>query len=75
MRPFGLAHIDCDIYSAVKYCQDTMWDQMCKGGYLVYDDALVSSCIGATQAVEELIMERRVHCEQIWPHAVFRVGL
>jgi predicted O-methyltransferase YrrM len=75
VRPFGLAHIDCDTYAAVKYCQDTMWDQMSKGGYLVYDDALVSSCFGATQAVEELIMERRVHCEQIWPHAVFRVGL
>jgi hypothetical protein len=48
---------------------------MCKGGYLVYDDAHISSCIGATQAVEELIMERRVHCEQIWPHFVFRAGL
>ena len=74
-RPFGLAHIDCDTHPAVKYCQDMMWDQMCKGGYFVYDDAHVSSCIGATQAVEELIMERRVHCEQIFPHFVFRVGL
>jgi predicted O-methyltransferase YrrM len=75
VRPFGLAHIDCDTYSAVKYCQDMMWDEMCQGGYLVYDDAHISSCIGATQAVEELIMERRVHCEQIWPHFVFRAGL
>lgn len=72
---FGLAHLDADIYSAIKYAQDAVWPFMTKGGYLVYDDADVSSCIGATQAVEELIQERRVHSEQIWPHFVFRVGL
>ena len=48
---------------------------MTSGGYVAYDDADVSSCIGATQAVEELIIERRIHCEQIWPHFVFRAGL
>jgi len=72
---FGLAHIDADIYSAIKYAQDAVWPCMTRGGYVVYDDADVSSCIGATQAVEELIQERRVHSEQIWPHFVFRVGL
>lgn len=72
---FGLAHIDADIYSAVKYAQDAVWPRMTPGGYVVFDDADVSSCIGATQAVEELIMEKRVHCEQIWPHFVYRVGL
>jgi hypothetical protein len=72
---FGLAHIDADIHSAVKYAQDAVWPHMTPGGYVVYDDADVSSCIGATQAVEELIMERRVHSEQIWPHFVFRAGL
>lgn len=71
----GLAHIDADIYSAIKYAQDAVWPRMTGGGYVVYDDAEVSSCIGATQAVEELIQERRVHSEQIWPHFVFRVGL
>ena len=72
---FGLAHIDADIYSAIKYAQDAIWPRMTKGGYVVYDDADVSSCIGATQAVEELIQERRIHSEQIWPHFVFRTGL
>jgi predicted O-methyltransferase YrrM len=72
---FGLAHIDADIYSAIKYAQDAVWPRMTKGGYIVYDDADVSSCIGATQAVEELIQERRAHSEQIWPHFVFRAGL
>lgn len=69
---FGLAHIDCDIYSAVKFAQDTVLPHMCRGGYLVYDDACVSSCLGATQAVEEFVLDHRIHSEQIWPQFVFR---
>jgi predicted O-methyltransferase YrrM len=72
---FGLAHIDCDIYSAVKYAQDAVWPCMIPGGYVVYDDADAPSCIGATEAVEEMIMDRRIHAEQVWPHWVFRAGL
>lgn len=72
---FGLAHIDADIYSSVKYAQDAVWPRMTAGGYVAYDDADVSSCIGATEAVEDLIIERQAHAEQVWPHFVFRVGL
>ncbi|HEY9236870.1 MULTISPECIES: TylF/MycF/NovP-related O-methyltransferase [Phenylobacterium] len=75
-RPrFGLAHIDCDIYSGVKYAQDAVWPRMARGGYLVYDDADAPSCIGATEAVEDLIMKRKLHAEQVWPHWVFRARL
>ena len=69
---FGMAHIDCDIYSAVAYSQNEIYSQLVSGGYLVYDDACVSSCIGATQAVEEFMISRQKHSEQIWPHFVFR---
>lgn len=69
---FGLAHVDCDIYSGVAYSQDAIYPRLCDRGYLVYDDACVSSCIGATQAVEEFMIERRQHSEQIWPHFVLR---
>jgi hypothetical protein len=69
---FGMAHIDCDILSAVRFAQDTVHPFLCRGGYLVYDDAGVSSCLGATQAVEEFVMSHRTHSEQIWPHFVFR---
>lgn len=75
-RPdFALAHIDCDIYSAVKYAQDTVWPHMVRGGYLVYDDADAPTCIGATEAVEDLVMARRIHAEQVWPHWIYRAGL
>ncbi len=69
---FGLAHIDVDIYSAVKYAQDAVWDRMTPRGYIAFDDANAPTCVGATQAVEEFIMYRRIFSEQVWPHYVFR---
>jgi predicted O-methyltransferase YrrM len=72
---FGLAHIDCDILSGVQYCQNAVWPKMCAGGYVVFDDALTASCLGAMEAVENLIMTRGLHSEQVSPHFVFRAGL
>lgn len=72
---FGLAHLDLDIYPGLKFAQDSIWPYMTAGGYIVYDDATVSSCIGATQAVEELILDRKIHSEQVYPHFVFRANL
>jgi hypothetical protein len=69
----SLAHIDCDIYSAVKYAYDISISHMVPGGYYVFDDATFSSCIGATEAVEESVIQRdRLFSEQIFPHFVFR---
>lgn len=71
----GLAHLDMDIYEPTVYAQEAAWPLMTRGGYYVYDDATVSGCIGATQAVEELVLAHRVHSEQVHPHFVFRTGL
>jgi hypothetical protein len=72
---FGLSHFDMDIYEPTVFAQNAMWPMMTTGGYFIYDDATVSSCIGVTQAVEELIQSRGLHSEQVYPHFVFRVGL
>jgi hypothetical protein len=76
MRQAGqisLAHIDCDIFPAVKYSYEGVKPFIVEGGYIVFDDATVSSCIGATEAVEDLLIRRDgLHSEQIWPHFVFR---
>lgn len=72
---FGLAHFDMDIYDPTIFAQQAVWPFMTPGGYYAYDDATVSSCIGATQAVEELVLGRRLHSEQVYPQFVFRVGL
>jgi len=46
---------------------------MVGGGYIVLDDATSPSCIGATEAVESLIIRRDgMNSEQISPHFVFR---
>jgi predicted O-methyltransferase YrrM len=69
----ALAHIDCDIYSAVAYAYDVSLPYMVDGGYIVFDDANVSSCLGATEAVEELVIRRDGRfSEQAFPQYVFR---
>lgn len=68
-----LAHIDCDIATAVKFSYEGVKNFMVDGGYIVFDDATVSSCLGATEVVEDLLIRRDgLNSEQIWPHFVFR---
>ena len=72
-RKMVLAHIDCDIGSAVRYSYNTIKDHMVDGGYVVFDDATASSCLGATEVVESDVIRRDgLNCEQIYPHFVFR---
>jgi hypothetical protein len=69
----ALAHIDSDTYGSVAYAYDAVRPHMVPGGYIVFDDATVSSCLGATEAVESLLIRRDgLNAEQIWPHFVFR---
>jgi predicted O-methyltransferase YrrM len=72
-RPIALAHIDCDIRSAVRYAYNRVRPNMVQGGYIAFDDATTSSCIGATEVVEQDVIRRDgLNSEQIWPHFVFR---
>ena len=72
-KHIALAHIDCDIYPSVKYSYEVVRRYMVGGGYIVLDDATSPSCIGATEAVESLIIRRDgMNSEQISPHFVFR---
>lgn len=73
-KQFTLAHIDCDIYEAVKYSYLQVKPAMVDGGYVVFDDATFSSCLGATEAVEEILYhQERRFAEQVYPHFVFRM--
>jgi len=72
-KTISLAHIDCDIYSGCLYSWNTIKPNMVPGGYVVFDDATVSSCIGATEVVEKAVIQRDgLLSEQIDPHFVFR---
>ena len=72
-RAVTLAHLDCDIKASVAYAYEAVKPWLVDGGYIVFDDAHTSSCIGATEAVEDLVIRRdRLNSEQVWPHFVFR---
>ena len=68
-----LAHVDCDVYAAVAYSYEQVKPYLTSGAYLIFDDPLVPTCIGAFEAVEELLVRRDgLHAEQVFPHLVFR---
>jgi hypothetical protein len=70
----ALAHIDCDIRSAVACAYEAVRPHMVEGGYVVFDDALAAGCLGALEAVEDLVIRRDgLHAEQAYPHLVFRL--
>ncbi|MBV9199566.1 MAG: class I SAM-dependent methyltransferase [Alphaproteobacteria bacterium] len=69
----ALCHIDCDIRSAVDYAYDATRPHMVPGGYWVFDDPFVADCVGAAEAVEDLLIRRDgLNSEQLYPHYVFR---
>jgi hypothetical protein len=69
----AFCHIDCDIRSAVGYAYETTRPHMVPGGYWVFDDPFVADCVGAAEAVEDLLIQRDgLNSEQLYPHYVFR---
>jgi len=73
LQRVALCHIDCDIRSAIQSAYDTTRPYMVPGGYWVFDDPLQPTCLGATEAVEDLLIKRdSLNAEQVWPHLVFR---
>jgi hypothetical protein len=71
--PVALVHIDCDIYSSITYCYTAIKKYFVNGAYIVFDDCLYSHCLGAFEAVEEvLIKQDGLNAEQNSPQLVFR---
>lgn len=69
----GLLHIDCDIYEPIKYVIRTCLPHLLPASHIVLDDPLHGSCLGAFDAVQEvLIRELELTAEQAYPHLVFR---
>lgn len=68
-----MCHIDADLYESVATAYDGSKPYMVPGGYMVFDDPLVEDCIGAFEAVEDLVIKRDgLHAEQVFPHLVYR---
>lgn len=73
-KPILLAHIDCDTESSVRFSYDVVKDFMVSdGGYIVFDDPLHGSCLGAFQVIEDCVIRRDgLSAEQVYPHLVYR---
>ncbi|KRA20958.1 class I SAM-dependent methyltransferase [Lysobacter sp. Root604] len=69
----GLLHVDCDIYEPIKYVIRACLPHLGPGSHIVFDDPLHGSCLGAFDAVQELLIrELNLTAEQAYPHLVFR---
>lgn len=72
-KQFSLVHVDCDIYESICLVLTQIDDSLVRGAYVVFDDPLYSSCLGAMEAVEETYVQGRgLLSEQVYPHLVFR---
>ena len=69
----GLVHVDCDIYEPIKYVVRECLPSLSPATHIVFDDPLHGSCLGAFDAVQELLIrELALTAEQAYPHLVFR---
>jgi len=69
----GLLHVDCDIYEPIKYVVRACLPHLRPASHIVFDDPLHGSCLGAFDAVQELLVrELDLTAEQVYPHLVFR---
>ena len=69
----GMAHVDCDIYEPIKFVIRACLGSMPAKTHVAFDDPLHGSCLGAFDAVQELmIRELDLTAEQAYPHLVFR---
>lgn len=72
VRP-GMLHIDCDIYEPIRYVIHACAPHMRPTSHIVLDDPLHGSCLGAFDAVQELLVrELDLTAEQVYPHLVYR---
>jgi O-methyltransferase len=51
----SMAHIDCDLYEAVRDCLQAVRERMAPGGVIVLDDYGAPTCAGARQATDEFL--------------------
>ena len=56
---FAFVHVDVDLYEPTLACYEFFWNRLSPGGMIVNDDYGLTSCPGATRAVDEFVAARR----------------
>ena len=49
------AHVDVDIYEAIRACCEFIFPRLCVSGFMVFDDYGAPTCPGARAAVVEVL--------------------
>ena len=65
--------IDIDIYTSVRFSIAFIKEHVVPGAYIIFDDPLISTCLGALKSVEQdLVQKEGLFAEQAYPHLVYR---
>lgn len=56
--PIGMLRVDCDFYASVRFCLDTLYDQVVPGGFVILDDYYTYD--GCALAVHEFLGGRQL---------------
>lgn len=59
-KKFCFVHIDVDIYQSYKECLEFFYPRMVEGGLIALDDYAVTSCEGASIAVDNFCKENNI---------------
>ncbi len=57
----SFVHVDCDLYTPVKFCAKYVTPLVNKGGIIYFDDYGHEHCPGATKAVEESFLKKQIN--------------
>lgn len=60
LENISFAHIDCDLYTPIKYCAEIMPEKMNNSSIIYFDDYGHKHCPGATKAVEEIFYGTKI---------------
>lgn len=70
-RRFRFAHIDVDVYQSAEDIVAWLWDRLCVGGMIVYDDYGFSGCDGVARHVDaQRALPDRIVVHNLNGHAV-----
>lgn len=61
----SLAHIDCDLYEAVRDCLAAVYPRMERGGVILLDDYGAPTCEGAKQATDDFCSSSNEKLERL----------
>ena len=60
-KKFSIVHLDVDVYQSYKEALEFFYSRMNSGGIIMLDDYLITSCAGATKAVDEFCNDKKMN--------------